>query len=169
MSSLKLDEETAKVLSSDTRKEIIRLLGERNMTVTELSKSLELSKSTVHEHLTKLLEAGFVNKLDQEGKKWVYYELTKKGKDVVGNRVKKVLLFASSALAGVLGVHQLFSYFTGERVVEEATDIEPMVDEAPETTETVTEAANGNIHLAAALILFSVAIILIAYYYKKMR
>ncbi len=168
MASLKLDEETAKVLSSDTRKEIIKSLDERNMTVTELSRKLGLSKSTVHEHLSKLLDSGFVNKLDEEGKKWVYYKLTKKGKDVVGNRVKKVLLFASSAIAGIFGVQQLFSYITAKQTMEEAADIEPMAG-VPEATETAVETTNGNLHLLAAILLFATAAALITYYYKKVR
>lgn len=169
MASLKLDEDTAKVLSSDTRKEILELLDERNMTVTELSGSLDLSKSTVHEHLNKLVEAGFVNKLGEEGKKWVYYELTRKGRDIVGNRVKKVLIFASSAVAGILGIQQLYSYFSGVRVMEEAAEIEPMIQESPEVMERTPEALNGNIHLVVAMILFAVAAAIILYYYKKMR
>ncbi|MFP4116816.1 MAG: winged helix-turn-helix domain-containing protein [Candidatus Aenigmatarchaeota archaeon] len=169
MTNLRLNEETAKVLSSDTRKEIIKLLDERNMTVTELSRKLDLSKSTVHEHLNKLLDAKFVNKLDEEGKKWVYYELTKKGKDVVGNRVKQVLLFASSAVAGVIGIQQLYSYFETGYQMKESADPGTMTEEATGVAETTAEATSGNIHLAAAVILFAVVAVLLLYYYKKMR
>ncbi|MFB6215945.1 MAG: ArsR family transcriptional regulator, partial [Candidatus Aenigmatarchaeota archaeon] len=48
---IRLDSDVFKALSSDTRMNILRNLSERRMTVTELSDSLEVSKSTVHEHL----------------------------------------------------------------------------------------------------------------------
>ncbi len=165
---LEIDDKTVEAVSSGTRKNILKYLNRRNMTVTELSRELDLSKSTVHEHLSKLLEAGFINKLDREGRKWVYYELTKKGKNLVGNRVKNVLLFASSIVAGVLGIQQLHSYFTTKRTMEDAVDIGPMT-ETHEATETITEVTNGNIHLAAAIILFIVTATLILYYFKKVR
>ncbi len=167
MASLKLDEDTAKVLSSDTRKEILELLNERNMTVTELSRKLGLSKSTVHEHLSKLVETGFINKLNEEGRKWVYYELTEKGRDLVGNKVKKVLVFTSAALTGILGTQQFLSHIrTG---AEEEMDMGPMAEGIPETAGTITEALDTNIHLLVSVLLFVATAAILLYYHKKMK
>lgn len=170
---LEMDDETLEAVSSDTRKEILRALKERNMTVTELSNRLDLSKSTVHEHLSKLLEASFINKLDEDGKKWVYYELTKKGKKLVGNRVKKVLLFATSGIASVLGIHQLATYLniSQDYLSQDKTMAiqEETADAGTEAMQTTTEAAEGDIHLLVAVILLIVAISAFLYYLKKVR
>jgi len=77
---LTIDRETFKALSSDTRLDILKALCERKKTITELAESLNLSKSTVHEHLTMLIKSGLVKRIDSKNK-WVYYSLTWKGWD----------------------------------------------------------------------------------------
>lgn len=58
-----IDKDSIDVLSSDTRVAILKSLDSTgSMTATRLSEVLNLSKSTVHEHLTRLAEAGFVKK-----------------------------------------------------------------------------------------------------------
>ena len=49
-----LDRSTFKVLSSDTRIRILKLLGKRRMTLSEVSACLEMSVSAVKEHLETL-------------------------------------------------------------------------------------------------------------------
>ncbi len=59
-----IDKDSIDVLSSDTRVAILKSLdSSRRMTITGLTDALNLSKSTVHEHLTRLVEAGFVKKM----------------------------------------------------------------------------------------------------------
>ena len=77
-----LDEELLRVLSSHTRVEILRNLNRRQMTLTDLAKVLEFCKSTVFEHLKRLLAAGLVYRIT--GRKWIYYRLSRKGDYVVG-------------------------------------------------------------------------------------
>jgi len=58
-----IDKDSIDVLSSDTRVAILKSLDSSGrMTITGLTDALNLSKSTVHEHLTRLVEAGFVKK-----------------------------------------------------------------------------------------------------------
>ncbi len=160
---LEMDGNTIEVVSSETRKEILKYLNRRNMTVTELSRELDLSKSTVHEHLKKLKNAGFINKLDREGRKWVYYELTKKGKNLVGNRVQKILLFATSGITGVLGIHQLLEYLRTPEIPQEDQIM------GAEATEVVVESSGGGIHLIAASVFFILAIVAFVYYWIRVR
>lgn len=100
---IELGSDVFKALSSDTRMEILRKLDSRRMTVTELSKAVDVSKSTVHEHLSKLSEAGLTSKVDSDNK-WVYYELTDKGNEILHPRERtKIVLFVASILASGIG------------------------------------------------------------------
>jgi DNA-binding transcriptional ArsR family regulator len=77
-----LDEELLRVLSSHTRLEILRNLRQRQMTLSDLARALEFCKSTIHEHLKRLLEAGLIYRIT--GRKWIYYRLSRKGDFMVG-------------------------------------------------------------------------------------
>jgi ArsR family transcriptional regulator len=71
------DKELLKVLSSNTRIEILKYLSERQMTLTDLARVLDFCKSTVFEHLKKLYDAGLICRIT--GRKWIYYRLSKQG------------------------------------------------------------------------------------------
>jgi DNA-binding transcriptional ArsR family regulator len=77
-----LDEKSFKALSAESRVGILKKLRERRMTLSELSTRLNLRGSTVKEHCTILQNAELIKKID-EGRKWKYYELTGKGKQIV--------------------------------------------------------------------------------------
>ena len=99
-----LDKETFKALSVDSRLTVLKLLKLRRHTLSELAAELKLSQSTVKEHLAKLEEADLIKQMD-EGRKWKYYRLTPKGKNVVDPREVKVLfLFAASIIGAVSAV-----------------------------------------------------------------
>ena len=75
------DEHLLKVLSSNTRLEILKRLSQSQMTLTDLARVLDFCKSTVFEHLRKLYEAGLVYRIT--GRKWIYYKLSKQGSRVL--------------------------------------------------------------------------------------
>ncbi|MDX1611086.1 MAG: winged helix-turn-helix domain-containing protein, partial [Candidatus Thermoplasmatota archaeon] len=101
---LPLEPDLIKVLASDTRREILRLLRDRNMTVTELARALDLGKATVHEHLNKLTAAELVQRKEDD-RLWVYYELSPYGKRALNpQRTRFYLMVAVSVLAGVVAV-----------------------------------------------------------------
>lgn len=77
-----LDDRSFKALSADSRVNILKKLKERRMTLSELSQRLMLKNSTVKEHCSILLNADLISKID-EGRKWKYYQLTGKGKQVI--------------------------------------------------------------------------------------
>jgi DNA-binding transcriptional ArsR family regulator len=79
MSKVTLDAETFRALASTTRLSVLRALDERRKTLSELARGLELNKATLHEHLQLLSSADLVRKRDDEGRKWIYYELTWRG------------------------------------------------------------------------------------------
>lgn len=108
---VKFDRNELKALASDTRVEILKTLKERNHTVSELSQKLGHSKSTLHEHLTRLMKADLVEKADNYTNKWVYYRLSRRGKELFADSTKRVVVIISSILL-IVGVMQLAVFFT---------------------------------------------------------
>lgn len=97
-STITLDQESFKALASEVRVDILKKLDERRQTVTDLSGLLDLSKPTLLEHLEKLQAAGLVKRVD-EGRKWIYYELSQKGKKLLHPEKVAIVLALSSAVA----------------------------------------------------------------------
>lgn len=77
-----LDYESFKALASHVRIDILKELDDGQMTVTDLSKKLKISKSTAHKHLERLVEVGLIKRLDTK-RKWVYYKITRKGMKIL--------------------------------------------------------------------------------------
>jgi len=98
-----LDRDTFKALASDTRLDILKALDERQKTVTELARELDLDKSTVFEHLEKLAtpNVGLIQKLEDE-RKWVYWQLTWKGRRLLHPEAITLALVLSSAGASLV-------------------------------------------------------------------
>jgi DNA-binding transcriptional ArsR family regulator len=102
-----LDEGSFRALSSDSRVNILKSLGGRRRTLSELSRKLSLGTSTVKEHCDVLRGAGLIEQVD-EGRKWKYYELTDKGRSIVAPslyddlQVLITLCFTVVIAAGVL-------------------------------------------------------------------
>ena len=65
---------------------------------------------TLHEHLTKLVDAGFVKRKEREGHKWVYYQLSWKGESLIHpENTRVVLLFTSTFIVLFIGIVGLIS------------------------------------------------------------
>jgi DNA-binding transcriptional ArsR family regulator len=77
-----LDKASFKALALESRVDILKTLQGRQHTQTELAEALELSVPTIKQHLDALVNASLVERRD-EGRKWVYYALTKKGKAIL--------------------------------------------------------------------------------------
>ena len=83
---MEIDRKTLKALGADTRLDILKSLKERRKTPSELSRELKLSSPTILEHLSKLGAADLVVR-EETGHKWIYYNLTRKGLNLVKPRV----------------------------------------------------------------------------------
>jgi len=103
-----LDRKILRALSSDTRINILKNLNVRPMTVSELSRILNLPKSTIHENLEKLIDAGLVKKRKSEGRKRVYYELTEKGRRLLLSHKTRIILLLSSAASFICGIIAIY-------------------------------------------------------------
>jgi DNA-binding transcriptional ArsR family regulator len=114
MTKITLDRETFKALASDTRLDILKTLDGKHLGLNEIAKVSNLNKATLHEHLTKLHEAGLIKRTERDGHKWVYYKLTWKGESLLHpENAKIVILFTTTFIALWLGIIQLIWYIKG--------------------------------------------------------
>src|SRR5438132_1680619 len=104
-----LDQESFKALASDVRVGILKRLDVRRETVTDLSNLLSLSKPTLLEHLEKLQSASLVKRVD-EGRKWIYYELSDKGRKILHpERVAITLVLGLTVALAAIGAFLVLS------------------------------------------------------------
>jgi len=96
-----LDKEVFKTLASGTRVDILKSLDRRRKTLSELSKQLGMSVSTIKEHLDNLVSVDLIVQID-DGHKWKYYELTKKGKDILHPEDKRIWILLGLSAAGIV-------------------------------------------------------------------
>ncbi len=100
--TIRLDRRSFEALAAESRIKTLKALSKRRKTLTELSKELGLSVSTMKEHLDVLVKAGLIIQRD-EGRKWKYYDLTRKGKGIVSPYPTKVLIMLAVSLILVFG------------------------------------------------------------------
>ena len=115
-----MDRDTIKLLASDTRSNIIKTLVKRRKTLSEISKELGLAPATVTEQLKALEKGGMVRKMD-EGRKWKYYELTKKSVEVTTPATPVFLVIATVAVILFAGVFFSASMFGSASAPKDAS------------------------------------------------
>src|SRR4030042_3502479 len=95
-----IDRDTLKVLSVDTRMDIIKELSQGERTPSDLGKRLNKNDSTIVEHLNGMIKVGLVKKIEHPRKKWIFYTLTEKGRGVISSRSRRLIIILSSSLVG---------------------------------------------------------------------
>lgn len=106
-----IDREVLKVLSVDTRMDILKMLSEGARTPSFIGKKLDKSDATIVEHLDSLVRAGLVKKTASPGKKWVFYSLTERGQGIISSKSRRlVIVLASSAIALIGGAASFLGY-----------------------------------------------------------
>jgi DNA-binding transcriptional ArsR family regulator len=105
-----LDRDSFKALSSDTRISILKELDGKRMTITQLSEALRMSKPALLKHMDALIDAKLVKK-ERKERKWIYYDLTFKGKNILNpDRAKVVVLLSTAAISLVGSVIAFLSF-----------------------------------------------------------
>jgi len=116
MSKVTLNIEDFKTLASETRLDILRAIDKKNVSLKDISNVTKLHETTVHEHLTKLVNSGFVKKNEREGHKWVYYELSWKGSSLLHpDNTKVVVMFTSTfaiLMVGIFGIFNVLNFLS---------------------------------------------------------
>ena len=122
MTKIVLDAEAFKALASDTRLQILKAVDARPLTVSELSRLLNLNKATVFEHLKQLMAADLTKREDDPARKWVYYRLTWKGKNVLHPENAQIFLMLGMAAMG-LGAAVLQTAYLAQLWLQEKSSI----------------------------------------------
>jgi DNA-binding transcriptional ArsR family regulator len=104
-----LDRKSFEALAADSRVRILKSLAHRRKTLSELSQEIGLSNSTMKEHLDVLVSAGLAIQMD-EGRKWKYYELTRKGKGIFVPAHKEVKVMIMLAISVLLVVGSFWNF-----------------------------------------------------------
>ena len=150
MTKVTLDREAFKALASDTRLEILRTLDGKKMSLTEISRATKLNKATLHEHLSKLLEADLVKRKERDGHKWVYYRLSWKGESLLHpENTKIVVMFSLAFMILAAGLIQMLLYAKGtvqnqigiyrsnEGMLAGAQDVNETIQNVPDSTDII--------------------------------
>ncbi len=80
------DAQDERLLANETRAGIMEELSSADKIPTDISNKLGKSKASVVEHLATLMEAGLVERIATPGKKFVYYRLSQKGRQLLLRR-----------------------------------------------------------------------------------
>ncbi|MBC7081532.1 MAG: winged helix-turn-helix transcriptional regulator [Thermoplasmatales archaeon] len=153
MEKVVLEKDSFMALASDTRINLLKKLNERKMTVSELAKEMNISKPAVLKHLSKLCEAGLVKKIENE-RKWVYYAITQKGKNILYPDRAKIILLLSSSIALLFGGIIYMIKFYGKN------------EEVRIMKETLGSEAKNYPYLGIILLVISALLFAIAVFYK---
>lgn len=107
------DKKIADAVLSDCRIKILKNLGQRRMTAAEITHKIGVQKNAIYKHLDKLLDAQIVRRIDDDERKWVYYELTEKGSAIVSSKRLQIFVIISSGIGTLfLGMFLIARYFS---------------------------------------------------------
>jgi DNA-binding transcriptional ArsR family regulator len=107
-----LDQDSFKALASETRIGILKKLDKTQLTVSDLARELKMSKATLFEHLEKLIKVGLIKK-KEDNRKWVYYKLTWKGKNILHPERTKIAIVLTVVVFACIILVALITIWTG--------------------------------------------------------
>jgi DNA-binding transcriptional ArsR family regulator len=117
MTKVSLDLDSFKALASETRLDILRTLDGKKMSLKDITKATNLHKMTLYEHLSKLVSAGFIKRIEREGHKWVYYKLTWKGSSLLHpENTRIVVMFSITLISLFFGLVSFIAFMIQEPV-----------------------------------------------------
>ncbi len=166
---MEIDSKTIKALSADARIRILKMLKENRRIAADIAKEIGLAPSTVNEHLKMMEGAGLISKKDT-GHKWIYYELSDKGKNLIAPKMPVSIILTLSLGIGLM----LFGgmNFFAENMLYSG-DINATAQSA---TEKAAEISGQAAAPAAAvsinwlpLVVLAVGLILVVYGFVKIR
>ena len=130
MAKVTLDKNMFRALASETRLNILKNLDGKKMNLKDVSDKTKLNKATLHEHLSKLHEAGLIKRKEREGQKLVYYKLTWKGNSLLhpeNNRI--IVMFSTTFLALFFGIVGFIYHLKQGRAANKERGQEPALGE----------------------------------------
>ena len=154
---MEIDKKIINALNSETRVKILKALLQRRKMPSELSRELGIAPSTVVGHLNILEEADLVFR-KESGRKWIYYELTNKGQNLIAPKfpMQFVVILSLGLIFIFSGFIRYFSTpFTMFQRTSEATGV---AGGAP------ANLATGPDYILIALFVIGVILILLSSY-----
>ncbi len=138
---------------TSTRVQILSKLSKRPCTASEIAKMTGYSKTTVSYHLSKLSEAGLVERVERG--KWVYYRITDRG-------LRRIKVEVAAAIGSLIAAIMSIAAFAALKLSEVKKPV--VADMKGREYVVVTTSYTGFDHtyllLAAFLILLSLFLIL---------
>jgi len=101
---IRLTPNILKTLGESTKIKILKELSSGPKIPADISKKLNKSAPTIIEHLEKLGSVGLVEKQERQGKKYVFYALTKTGIGLVSNESRLSIVLYSSISLFIIGI-----------------------------------------------------------------
>jgi len=158
-----VDRDTLKVMSVDTRIDILKELYQGERTPSDLGKRLKKSDATIIEHLNGLIKVGLVKKLEHPGKKWVFYTLTERGRGILSSRSRRLIIVVATSLLALAG-----SFVSFLKYKPLTFNVAPLAEKSFEEAQTVGGAASTqNLYLYISIALFLIAAIGFGIYFTK--
>lgn len=162
-----IDRDVLKVISVDTRMDILKILAEGERNPSFISKKLHKSDATIIEHLETLQKAGLVKKVETPGRKWVFYTLTERGRGIISSKSRRLVIILGISLFALFGgIANLFSSqfvvqnFAGKLAV-------PAAQNAVQNVTSSGIASQAQAFPFLSLVLFAVFFIGMGIYIKK--
>ncbi len=168
MSHIEIDKQTIKALSADARIRILKILHKSRRIAADISKEIGLAPSTVNEHLKVMEASGLVRKNDT-GHKWIYYDITEKGKNLIAPKMPISIILTLSI--GIVFAFFGAANFFAENVFYQGSG---MVQSAMEKSAEITEQVTGSAAAVPAinwlsLTLVAVGIVMIVFSFIKLK
>jgi len=161
-----VDREVLKVLSSETRMDILKLLSEGGRNPSFVAKKLGKSDATIVEHLQTLAKVGLIKKTVSPGKKWVFYSLTERGQGIVSSKSRRLVIILATSFIALAGGFVSFGryyatrfYYFGAMEAARAPSVEKVFGEAL--------ISQSHILLYISVVLFAIGLTLLGFYFYK--
>lgn len=138
---MEIDSKTIKALSAETRIRILKILRGSRRIAADISKEIGLAPSTVNEHLKLMEEAGLVRK-NETGHKWIYYEITEKGKNMITPKMPISIILTLSLGIG-LALFGGMSFFAANVFYQESGMAQSVMQESAKAAEAAAAGAGA--------------------------
>ena len=145
---------------TSSRIQLLKMLDSRPYTVSELAKLTGYSKSSILYHLEKLSKAGMVERIENE-RKWIYYQLTEKGRRAIRYDVVAKVMLAIGSVTFLSGIGMLITKLK-EKPLPEAVRAPEKAPIKPEF-----EVVKPIIEPAYMLLIAGVVLILAFIYFRR--
>lgn len=165
-----LDRDVLKVLSADTRMDILKMLSDGGRTPSFVAKKLKKSDPTIIGHLKALEEAGLVKRTNAPGKKWVFYSLTERGTGIVSSKSRRLVVILGLSVFALFGsIGSFAASMHSETSFRLAADMEGMAAQATNDAANVVSSPDQALLYVALALVAASAIGFGYYFYRRIR